>query len=142
MPNRMLLVIENSDEDMAILERILKSIGFRGPILQMANAEKALVALQSHEVSPAVILLDLNLAGLDGRGFLLRIKQDHALKGLPVVILSSSANPIDVDFCYRNGAASYVLKVMDLSQQTEILKSFIDHWFHAAVLPSNAGRAR
>ena len=64
-----------------------------------------------------------------------RLKAEEKLRTIPVVIFSTSDNPNDVDFCYRNGASGFVLKVMDLPQQTNSLRAIIDYWFSAVLLP-------
>ena len=141
IPASPLLYIDDSGEDLAVLLRALREIGFNRPVLHYDDAEKALGLLKTGSLSPAIILLDLNLGGLDGRGFLKRLKAEEMLKSIPVVIFSTSDNPSDVDFCYRNGASGFVLKVMDLPQQANSLRALIEYWFSAVLLPQN-GRAR
>jgi len=137
LPPRPLLVIENSDEDLAVLLRALREIGFTRPVLHYSNAERALELLKTGSVSPAIVLLDLNLEGLDGRGFLKQLKADQNLESIPVVIFSTSNNPNDVDFCYRNGASGFFIKVMDLQQQTNSLRALVEYWFGAVLLPQS-----
>jgi CheY-like chemotaxis protein len=135
MPARPLLVIEDNDEDVAVLLRILAEIGFTQPIVHLHSAEQALEQLTKEKLTPAVILLDLNLPGLDGRGFLYQIKQTERLKSIPVVVLSSSDNALDVDFCFRHGVAGYLIKVMDLAEQARVMRSLVNYWFESTLLP-------
>ncbi len=141
VPARPLLVIEDSGEDLAVLLRALREIGFARPVLHFNDAEKALGLLKAGSLNPAIVLLDLNLGGLDGRGFLKRLKAEEKTLTIPVVIFSTSDNPNDVDFCYRNGASGFVLKVMDLQQQTSSLRAILEYWFSAVLLPQQSGRA-
>ena len=60
--------------------------------------------------SLALILLDLNLPGTDGREVLARIKGDEQLRIIPVVIITSSSNPRDVRACYAGGVNAYHVK--------------------------------
>ena len=60
--------------------------------------------------SPAVILLDIKMPKLDGIQVLNYIKTNEALRALPIVILTSSRDPGDLEVCYRQGANAYVVK--------------------------------
>jgi CheY-like chemotaxis protein len=88
---------------------------------------------------PSLILLDLNLPATDGREVLEMIKRDETLKSIPVVILTTSSNPKDIEECYRNGANSYLLKPVNLQQFTHQLKLMYDYWFNAVLLPGSLG---
>ena len=63
---------------------------------------------------PGLILLDLNLPGTDGREVLAAIKDEDALKTIPVIILTTSNAEEDVRSCYFDGASSYIQKPVDL----------------------------
>lgn len=84
---------------------------------------------------PAVILLDLNLPGTDGRQVLAQLKQDAALQEIPIVVFTTSSNPSDIEFCYRHGANGYLIKPMDLDDLQTTLRGFIDYWLDLNVSP-------
>lgn len=86
--------------------------------------------------NPDSILLDLNLPGTDGREVLSIIKTTAALKSIPVVILSTSANPKDIAACYQAGANSYLLKPMRIDDLRKLLRIFLAYWFEIAILPN------
>lgn len=133
-----LLVIEDSEEDIAVLRHILTGVGFTRPIVHLAGAEEALESLSKAELRPALILLDLNLPGLDGRGFLVEIKRVERLKSIPVIILSTSSAASDVEFCFQHGVAGYIMKLMDLPEQARVMRAFVDYWFASNVLPPSS----
>jgi CheY-like chemotaxis protein len=54
---------------------------------------------------------------------------------IPIVVVTTSASPEDVELCYRNGANSYVRKSHDWSQFESSVRMLLDYWFTAAVLP-------
>jgi len=85
---------------------------------------------------PAIILLDLNLPGKDGRKILAEIKSDPALAIIPVVIFSGSDAPQDVSACYSLHANCYIVKPRDLSGLTETIRSLVDFWLMKVKLPS------
>jgi CheY-like chemotaxis protein len=142
-----LLVVEDSDEDYACFERIIRKFSLFQSIYRCTNGDDALDFLrQSGNYSdrtkaprPAMVLLDLNLPGTDGREVLEEVKQDAQLKMIPVVIFTTSDNPRDVDTCYRCGANGYVVKPVDAHQLTKIIQVIANYWFEANILPNSAG---
>ena len=85
---------------------------------------------------PSLVVLDLNLPGTDGREILTEIKQDEDLRTIPVVVLSTSSNPKDVDACYCHGISGYMIKPMGSDRLNKLVKTFLEYWFHAVELPS------
>lgn len=134
-----LLVIEDSREDVEVLYRAFKKLDFSHPVQTYETADLAWMHLTSATGNPAalpsLILLDLNLPGMDGRAFLRRIKEHEELRPIPVVILSTSMRDDDVEFCYRHGAAAYHTKMMDLPGQIENIRRLLLYWFDTALLP-------
>lgn len=140
-----ILLIEDSDEDYVATDRAFKKCGYNLQLKRAENADQALDFLlnrgtskanKSKNAVPSLILLDLNLPGLDGRDFLLQLKRDERLKEIPVVILTTSDNPQDVLHCYRNGANGYQLKVVGFEKFYNSIKSMILYWFETATIPS------
>lgn len=89
---------------------------------------------------PDLVLLDINLPGLDGHEVLAAIKADEDLCQIPVVMLTSSDHDRDVTTSYRNHANSYICKPPTLGGLIKALNSLQEYWFAVVRLPS-AGRA-
>ncbi|MBE9067204.1 response regulator [Leptolyngbya cf. ectocarpi LEGE 11479] len=139
-----LLVVEDSDDDFAALGRIIdRSCDIHIPIIRCNDGDDALDFLHREgaytqgqpSTMPEVILLDLNLPGTDGREVLQQIKQDEQLKTIPVVVMTSSSNPQDIDDCYQAGANSYILKPTNIEKFKASIQAFIHYWFAVAILP-------
>lgn len=138
-----LLTIEDSDEDFAAFERIARQLAINKPIFRCTDGEDALEFLHQtgkynvgHQAPrPAIILLDLNLPGMDGRDVLLQIKQDPHLQTIPVVIFTTSSNPTDIEVCYQRGVNGYIVKPIDTSKLIWTIKLFMSYWFEATILP-------
>lgn len=86
---------------------------------------------------PDLILLDLNLPKKDGRQVLEEIKQDPALKVIPVVVLTTSRAEEDVLRSYNLHANCYVTKPVDLDQFIRIVRSIEDFWLTIVRLPTD-----
>lgn len=90
----------------------------------------------SNKERPDLILLDLNLPGIDGREVLVKIKQDKALKCLPVVILTTSESENDLLVSYNHHANCYIKKPVDFDQFHDSLNQLTEFWFALAKTPT------
>lgn len=137
----LLLIVEDNDEDYETTMRVLRKSSAERNIYRCTHGDDALDFLYGREKyadvnakRPSVILLDLNLPGTDGREVLEAIKTNKALRSIPVVILSTSSNPIDIETSYNNGANSYLVKPVDFSSFLHAMQTFDDYWFRVVVL--------
>ncbi|MBD0387678.1 MAG: response regulator [Nostoc sp. C3-bin3] len=140
-----LLLVEDSDEDFETFRRMMRKVSFTNPIYRCVDGDEALDFLYhtgnyidpAQAPRPAIILLDLNLPGTDGREVLAQIKQNDALKTIPVVVFTTSSNPKDIEACYRYGVSGYILKPINISILMKTIQIFIDYWFKTVILPEN-----
>lgn len=138
-----LLIVEDSDEDFAALSRTITEANVNSPIYRCEDGEEALEFLfhegeyQDTELypRPALILLDLNLPGTDGRDVLDSLKQDKVLKSIPVIVLTTSSNPKDIQSCYRQGVSGYLVKPMSINKLSQLINTFLEYWFKVVELP-------
>lgn len=142
---KLILMIEDSDEDYVALQRVFKKSNYDFQLKRTENAPQALDFLLARGeykenldsgIVPSLILLDLNLPGLDGRELLLQLKRDERLKEIPVIILTTSNNPRDILYCYRNGANGYQIKTVGFDKFFNSMRSMISYWFETATIPS------
>ena len=85
---------------------------------------------------PNIILLDLNMPHKDGREVLVELKQDPDLRGIPVVILTSSEDQEDIANCYQSHANCYIAKPLDLEEFVVVVRSVENFWLSTVKLPS------
>ena len=127
---RHLLIIEDSDEDFEMISIILKDLN---PQLQFTRYDDGMTAYEfisdRKNRIPDLVFLDLNLPEMDGREFILKIKQDPQLKRVPIIAFTTSNNPKDVNFCYEHGINAYVTKPVDLAELQNLLKTINEFWF-------------
>ena len=140
-----LLIVEDSDEDFETLMRSINKAKISQPVYRCEDGEEALDFLyhqgeyrdKAIAPRPALIVLDLNLPGTDGREVLAEIKQNEKLQTIPVIILSTSANPQDIDACYRCGVSGYLAKPMNTQLLNELVEAFLQYWFEVVTLPNS-----
>ena len=130
-----ILLVEDSEDDYEATIRAFKKANLHNPVTWCKSGQEALDTLKSNAEHPGLILLDLNMPGLDGRKTLQLIKDDHNLKRIPVIILTTSSDERDVDACYQIGANTYVQKPVSFDGLIEAIKRLKEYWFEIALLP-------
>jgi two-component system, chemotaxis family, response regulator Rcp1 len=91
--------------------------------------------------TPDLILLDLNLPGIDGKGVLAEIKQHADLRRIPVSVLTSSTSERDISESYELGANCYVVKPIDFKSFQASVRAVESFWFGVVKLPPEPGEA-
>ncbi|MBE9228628.1 response regulator [Phormidium sp. LEGE 05292] len=142
--NQPFLLVEDSDEDFFAFERIFRKLSITQAIYRCSDGEEALDFLyhrgqysdQKQAPRPSIILLDLNLPGIDGRDVLAQIKQDSDLSIIPVVVFTTSSNPKDVEICYQQGVNSYIIKPINVNKLMRNIQLLMEYWFEANTLPN------
>ena len=134
------LVVEDSDEDFDTVVTAARRAGVNHEIRRAATGDDCLRLLRGTadqpRVHPALVLLDLNTPHGDGRNALEQMHADALLRAIPLVVLSTSANPRDVDFCYAFGANAYHVKPVSHGEHLLVLQTLFAYWLVNAVLPT------
>lgn len=130
-----ILIVEDSDEDYRALLWAMKRLGLEHQVERREDGDAALDRIRGGGRRPALVLLDLNLTAGDGCEVLAEIKSDEAICTIPVVVWTTSANPHDVERCYRAGANSYVLKPLDMDTFLHEVQALTRYWFDVVMLP-------
>ncbi len=141
--NHWILIVEDSDTDYETTARAFKNAKMANPINRCEDGEEALDYLfrrkqyTDPETSPRpeLIMLDLNLPGTDGREVLEEIKKAPNLRRIPVIVLTTSSDSMDINKCYNSGANSYMVKPVDLPGFFESIQRLQEFWFEVALLP-------
>ena len=142
-PYQTILLVEDSPEDFETTARAFKKAGVSNNFVHCEDGDDALDYLfrrgnyTDPKVSPrpGVILLDLNLPRTDGREVLAEIKANDELKTIPVIVLTTSSDERDIEYCYSCGANSYINKPVNLEGFLEAIKRLADYWFEIVILP-------
>lgn len=136
-----ILLVEDNPGDARLVQEGLDVASVPTELHVAHDGEEALDRLYrrgSYEDAPRpeLILLDLNLPGVDGHELLSRIKDDADLKEIPVVILTTSANEEDMRESYRLQAAGFITKPMDAQAFIAAIQELGLYWVSVVELPS------
>ena len=135
-----ILIVEDSPDDFEATKRAFSKANLRNEIQHCESGESALAYLRSATTErPGIILLDLNMPGLDGRKTLEIIKKTESLKKIPIVILTTSSDERDVKACYELGANTYIQKPVDFDGLIAAIRRLKEYWFEIALLPKANG---
>jgi two-component system, response regulator len=130
-----ILLIEDNEDDREAVVRAFQTCGCDILIHWFKDSMQVLKYLQDN--NPQLILLDLNMPGLNGKMLLKEIKANDHLKKIPIVVLSTSIDPKDVLDCYSYGANSYIQKPANFFHMKDICQSLSAYWFKTSVLPTS-----
>lgn len=109
-----ILLVDDDTFEAMVIRRVLRDLSLAGRLVHVADAERALLDLQSPETElPGVILLDLNMPRMTGLELLEIIKADGHLKDIPVIVVTTSQRQEDMTVSFALGAAAYVVKSSD-----------------------------
>jgi two-component system response regulator len=136
MNNKIILLVEDNPDDVELTLRAFKKNNISNNIIVAKDGVEALDYLFGKGIyagrdvkdMPIVTLLDLKLPKIDGMEVLKTIRQNDLTKLLPVIILTSSAQEIDLVNGYKMGANSYVRKPVDFNKFVEAIKSLGLFW--------------
>ena len=134
------ILVEDSDEDADTVQQAALRCSTPVLVRRVPTGDACLALLQQPRAAlPALVLMDLNTPGMDGRETLRIIKSDPSLSSIPVVVISTSADPRDVGHCYRAGANAYHLKPVRYTEHLEAMVVVLSYWLDRVV--AHPGRA-
>jgi two-component system, response regulator len=139
LTNSPILVVEDCDEDYDTLIHAFRKTGIKSDIYHASSGDECLAILHNkfsmNVVQPSLILLDLNMPGMDGRETLHAIKSDNTFKNIPVVVFTTSSNPRDITKCYEYGANAYHVKPIQYPDHIRILEAIFQYWVECVRSP-------
>jgi len=131
-----ILLVEDNDAHTKLILRAFQEDRLANPVSCVRDGEEALDYLYrrgdyndpAKSPRPDLILLDLKLPKIDGLEVLKIIKEDEALKEIPVVVLTSSTDERDVHAAYRHYVNSYISKPIDFDKFREVVEQLDYYW--------------
>ena len=144
-PTKLIMLVDDDEEDRMLALDALREAGIQNPVLELSDGQQALDCLLAlgpwappHEAPPRpdLILLDLNMPRLDGRGFMAELRRVAPSIRTPVVVLTTSHTERDVGDSYDLGVAGFITKPVTYEALVEIMRVLGLYWLETVKLPA------
>ncbi len=137
-----ILLVEDAPGDVRLTFEAFKKATISTHLHVAKDGSEALDFLYKkgvHSISPRpdLVILDLNIPKINGHEVLAQIKNDPDLKRIPVVILTSSRNPEDIQRSYNAHANCYLTKPSQLTDFFDVIRALEEFWLSLVELPSS-----
>jgi len=144
-----ILLVEDNPDDVLLIKRAFKKAGLSHSLKIATHGEEAVDYLagegayadRDKHPFPALMLLDLQLPRRSGHEVLAWLREQEGLRRLPVVVLTSSREPDDINRAYDLGANSYLVKPVSFDTLLDMVQVLERYWLALAERPE-AARAR
>jgi CheY-like chemotaxis protein len=134
MGNR-ILHVEDSADDVTLVGLAFRKVGIPVEIEVAGDGDQAIAALQRPSAHFSCVLLDIKLPTKTGLEVLKWIRSQPGLRRLPVVMLTSSELPKDINVAYDLGANSYLVKPTSLEKLVALVQTIAHYWCNTNVPP-------
>jgi CheY-like chemotaxis protein len=138
----LILIADDDADDRMFLEQALRQTGYSDQISTVEDGEELLNYLQhtgpytkANSPRPTLLILDLNMPRMNGFQALKIIKDDVALRRLPVVVMSTSTADEDILRSYDLGVNSFVIKPFHYNRLVELISALKTYWLETVRLP-------
>ncbi|ULH17151.1 response regulator (plasmid) [Deinococcus sp. KNUC1210] len=136
-----ILLVEDEFADAALFEELLSEISPDITLHRVENGQQALDLLShraggSRALRPHLIVLDLNMPVMNGIEFLREAKTRDDLRSIPVLVLTTSDSPDDVQRAYHDHASGYVVKPGTYDEYHQLLTTIESYWRGTLRLPT------
>ncbi len=133
MNNKIILLVEDNPSDIELTKRALSKSHIANKLVIKEDGQEALDFLFTEcsvgrGLLPTLVLLDLKLPKVDGLEVLKRIRTNELTRRIPVVILTSSGEKMDIGTSYDLGANSYIRKPVDFNQFVNAVNGLGLYW--------------
>lgn len=137
-----ILLIEDSLTAARLTMGVLTKAKLQHRMTWVTNGEEAMEFVRqqgkfSQAPRPDLILLDLTLPRKDGREVLAELKADESLKRIPVVVLTSSTDDVDIARTEELNVESYLTKPIDVERFLSVIKDLNRFWHADMILPTS-----
>ncbi len=126
----LILIADDDDGHARLIEKNLARAGLHNPTHRFQNGQQALDFFFTKEGAPRypqdtsfLLLLDIRMPKVDGVEVLRRVKEDAVLRKMPVIMLTTTDDPREVERCHALGCNSYIVKPVDYDKFAEAIKN-------------------
>ena len=108
-----IVLVEDDPGHARLIEKNIRRAGVSNEISHFASGTAGLDYLMAHDGAPTLVLLDLNLPDMSGTHILERLKSNAATKHIPVIVLTTTDDKVEIQKCYDLGCNVYITKPVD-----------------------------
>ena len=120
MAEQQILVVEDNEKNMKLVRDVLQATGYS--TLEASTAGRAIALAVEH--SPALVLMDIRLSGMDGLEALKQLRMDSRTQRIPVLAVTAQAMKGDRDRFMEAGFDGYLSKPIDIDELLEAVARF------------------
>jgi CheY-like chemotaxis protein len=122
-----ILIVEDDEGHSILIRENLKNAGVFNPIKNFYNGKEVCDFLQENIINSDngksyLMLLDIKMPKMDGIEVLKKLKGDPKLKSIPVIMLTTTDDPVEIQTCYNLGCNAYITKPVEFNSFVETLK--------------------
>ncbi len=135
-----ILLVEDNEGDIVLTKEAFDHGSFPNRISVARDGEEALDFLFrrkafSDEEKPDLILMDINIPKINGLEVLDIVKNDESLKSIPVIVLTTSSDLMDVKSAYSKHVNCYIIKPIDYAKFSQAVSDIENFWFTLVTIP-------
>ncbi len=125
-----ILVVEDDEVDVKNIQRAFARGNLTNPLYFARDGLQALEMLRTGQIpgERRLVLLDINMPGMNGHEFLREVRQDPQLRTLPIIVLTTSNDERDRFEAYDVGVAGYLLKPVTFAGFVELMATMNRYW--------------
>ncbi|HEX7004661.1 MAG TPA: response regulator [Trueperaceae bacterium] len=146
----LILLVEDNEDDVLLTVRALRSLNLLNRVEAVRDGVEAIEfmrcegrhASRSPDDMPQLVLLDVNLPRMNGIEVLRRMKSDERTSSIPVIMLTTSGQEVDMRAAYESGANSYIRKPVESEAFQEAINNLGFYWLAVNTPPPQGSSKR
>ncbi|MFN3800729.1 response regulator [Belliella pelovolcani] len=141
MKNVHILLVEDNEGDILLTLEALEEAKMKNTISVVKDGERAIQYVEKNgeykdAITPDLIILDVNLPKLNGHEVLQYFKNSELYKHIPIIMLTTSSSPKDINESYKNHVNCYITKPIDVDDFIKAVVSIENFWLSIVTLPN------
>lgn len=138
-----ILYVEDDEDDRLLAKEAIEESSHDVDLRFVENGVEALAYIRGAEPydspeaapRPDIILLDFNMPVVNGREVLRVLKTDIQLARIPIIVLTTSSSPVDINTAYDLGVNAYIVKPSRFDDLVDVFRTICDFWLKAVQFP-------
>jgi CheY-like chemotaxis protein len=125
-----IIIIEDDEDDQAILTQIFKTLNYENQIVFFSDPEEALTALTTSDVEPFIVLSDINMPKLNGLELREKVhnNEDLRVKCIPYLFFTTSAEQDHVIDAYSKSVQGFFVKPDSFAKLEQMIRRIVEYW--------------